>query len=361
MGMNALEVRRRVMLAQPHEAVASGAVASFRTDVVSALPMEFDLLPIQAGTGDPSPDNIRPISGHDGLIRNRTGKNLLPSSLPADVINATINSSNKIASATNARTFCIKCKKNTDYYISSKTSGTALTVSLGTKKPAIGDSVTGKINMVNRTGYKMSTGDNDWLILTISSASDYSGIVTKEFMIEESSTKTAYEAYTGTTKQITFPTPPGTVYGGTVTDNGDGTGTLTVCKVEFIPTSVDGTGTASTGVKYISSYLPTGMNAKEESIYNECISSEYKFRAASAPSDSGWFRVQPNIIYIFDDRFTSKATAESILASEKPQFVYELATPVTYNLSLDAIQSLIGQNHVWVDNADSVTVEYWGH
>ena len=43
------------------------------------------------------------------------------------------------------------------------------------------------------------------------------------------------------------------------------------------------------------------------------------------------------------------------------QICYPLETPVSYTLSMTALQSLIGQNHIWVDNADSVSVEYWGH
>ena len=40
--------------------------------------------PRQAGTGDPSPDNIRPITGLDEVIVQRSGKNLMPYTKPSE-------------------------------------------------------------------------------------------------------------------------------------------------------------------------------------------------------------------------------------------------------------------------------------
>ncbi len=52
----------------------------------SAFPvrnLSVTLMPMQSGSGDPSPDNIRPISGAQSVTVTRTGKNLFPS-LPTD-------------------------------------------------------------------------------------------------------------------------------------------------------------------------------------------------------------------------------------------------------------------------------------
>lgn len=47
---------------------ASGPVASFETNIVAPLrKLLVNMLPIQAGSGDPSPENIRPISGRDAV------------------------------------------------------------------------------------------------------------------------------------------------------------------------------------------------------------------------------------------------------------------------------------------------------
>lgn len=49
---------------------ASGAIASFPdgTSVFSAKSVLCDIEPIQGGSGTPSPSNVRPISGHDGVV-----------------------------------------------------------------------------------------------------------------------------------------------------------------------------------------------------------------------------------------------------------------------------------------------------
>jgi hypothetical protein len=57
---------------------ASGAIASFG-DGADNIPMKDVLVhiePVQAGSGDPSPDNVRPITGWTGAKVTRTGKNL---------------------------------------------------------------------------------------------------------------------------------------------------------------------------------------------------------------------------------------------------------------------------------------------
>ena len=57
---------------------ASGNPASFDdgADDVPVSSLKVALEPIQTGTGDPAPDNVRPISGHSSVTVERTGKNL---------------------------------------------------------------------------------------------------------------------------------------------------------------------------------------------------------------------------------------------------------------------------------------------
>ena len=59
---------------------ASGDIASF-PDGADGLPVKdltVAIEPVQSGSGDPSPTNVRPISGWTGANVTRTGKNLLP-------------------------------------------------------------------------------------------------------------------------------------------------------------------------------------------------------------------------------------------------------------------------------------------
>lgn len=65
-------------MAQPHIAEATGNPIAFQTDVPANLKeCEVAFSPVQAGSGDPSPENVRAISGWTGVNLWRTGKNLL--------------------------------------------------------------------------------------------------------------------------------------------------------------------------------------------------------------------------------------------------------------------------------------------
>lgn len=55
----------------------SGEIVSFETDSENVFSkLQVDLEPIQEGSGDPSPSNVRPIRGHSGVDVNVGGKNL---------------------------------------------------------------------------------------------------------------------------------------------------------------------------------------------------------------------------------------------------------------------------------------------
>lgn len=60
------------------EYTETGNPVSFITNVAKALKINAAFSPVQSGSGDPSPENIRPISGWNGVNAYRTGKNLLP-------------------------------------------------------------------------------------------------------------------------------------------------------------------------------------------------------------------------------------------------------------------------------------------
>lgn len=366
MGVNALEVRRRVMMAQPHEAVASGAVASFRTDVISPLPLEFDLLPIQEGTGDPSPENVRPITGHDGFTRVRTGKNLFGGDKwlttgqgTVDLENRTVSGGNNSGTTIPKLSVFTKYKANTQYTFIVDFSTTATNGRPGYRfvytdgtfenlKDEVTEAKTRRVSVFSSNASKT---------LKYINGTAFSG--TKTFYVDGCGifegvlTAQQFEAYKGTSIETTFPTPPGTVYGGHVVDNGDGTGTLTV-DTAFISTTWGDIGNATEYTDNIRKRMLLSVadnkNKRGDAVCNV---------APTKTTGIGYDLVQ---MVIHESNSYVYITLPKNTASDTPvQIVYYIATPQTYTLSLDAIQSLIGQNNVWVDNADSVSVEYWGH
>ena len=72
-----IEARRRIIMNSPHIATSSGSIANFQTDLASPLKScKVSFLPVQEGTGDPSPNNVRAISGWDELNVYKCGENL---------------------------------------------------------------------------------------------------------------------------------------------------------------------------------------------------------------------------------------------------------------------------------------------
>ena len=80
-----MESRRRIAMNNPHiVSVASGntpdsdIISWFKTDISAPFKScRIDFEPIQEGSNDPSPTNIRPISGRNTIKLTRCGKNLL--------------------------------------------------------------------------------------------------------------------------------------------------------------------------------------------------------------------------------------------------------------------------------------------
>ena len=73
--------------ARPLPATAEGNPAQIWPDAGSALRPVTTLAPVQSGSGDPSPDNVRPISGWTGVGLTRCGKNLLPPAVEKTIVN----------------------------------------------------------------------------------------------------------------------------------------------------------------------------------------------------------------------------------------------------------------------------------
>lgn len=83
--MGMIERKKAILLNEPHLETAqsgntsdSAHIAAFRTDMATKLKnLKVYFSPVQSGSGDPSPDNVRPISGHTGLAVKQAGVNLL--------------------------------------------------------------------------------------------------------------------------------------------------------------------------------------------------------------------------------------------------------------------------------------------
>jgi hypothetical protein len=275
---------------------ASGAIVSIPdAKAAPVVGLTVGIEPVQSGSGDPSPDNVRPISGWTEAKITKTGKNLFPTALPDNAIKA-LESGGVLVSAVNTMFFGIPCKPNTDYYYSADEKGAIASIYLGDKAPALGDAVV-KINaMANLKERAFNTGTHTWVLIQIVNASSFDKIAANHAMLEVGSAKTSYEPTIPST-EVTIDLD-GTVYGGTVDVL---TGTLTVTDAQI--------------ASYAGETLP-----------------------------STW--ISDRDVY-----------AEGTTPTTGAQVVYKLADPVTVQLTSATLSMLYGNNTLWADTGD-ISVDY---
>lgn len=184
---------------------ASGTVASFSdgADGVPVKSLSVGIEPAQSGSGDPSPTNIRPISGWDAVKVFGTGKNLFdPTKLTTqhawkdvklDLPEGTYTMSDTLVEGSLSLYFILVG---------------------GTKSAAT------KVHSTHPVTLTISAGQKAQISFRRASGEDVFSNYT--YQIEVGSTATDYEPYNGTVYDIDLPQ---TVYGGTLDV---GTGVLTV-------------------------------------------------------------------------------------------------------------------------------------
>ena len=158
--------------------------------------------PTQEGTGDPSPENVRPIKGRDSVMVTRCGENLLNSSLFQNNKYQNFNSAANFYAITSSDSYWITgiqpCSPNTTYRFNVNTEGGCFYDKDQNVIGVIGFDFTFK------TPVKCA-----YYCVNFSSSSTPYGTP----IIATVSESTAYSPYTGQTSTLTLPT---TIYGGTV-------------------------------------------------------------------------------------------------------------------------------------------------
>ena len=323
--------------------IASGSIASF-SDGADDLPVQdlvVQIEPVQAGSGDPSPDNVRAITGWIGVKVTRTGKNLLNPLYRTNLPN------------------------NIRYYYGT---GNATKLKKGTYTLSISQQVNG-IYVNQYASTLLVKYNTTFITFTLDSETD--GIAFDFYksngidqnvtcQLELSSTATAYEPYQGETYDIQFPTEAGTVYGGSLDVT---TGALTVDRAWYAFNGTESQWIKSStyrGSFYRSwSTMPSGIGINRGTFicsHAGYISnlSEYAYGKCVSDSALNLWVIQDTDATIDD----FKAFLAEQYANGTPVTVcYTLATPQTYQLNITEIRTLLGQNNIWADTGDT-TVTY---
>lgn len=180
-----------------------------------------------------------------------------------------------------------------------------------------------------------------------------------------------YDDTADPTVDILIPTPPGTVYGGTLNLT---TGVLSVDRVMY---TLDG---VSQYLKFANEYTsaPTGCKSyyiattaswprKDAGNYAGALSSHFYRSWSTVNSMQAWDFVSGSgsvyqYIFILPDTYSTLALANQWLADQVTagtpvQVLLYRETPVTYQLTPQEVKTLLGQNNIWADTGD-VSIEY---
>ena len=357
---------------------ASGAIVTIDdgADDVPIKQMTVQIQPVQAGSGDPSPSNVRAITGWTGanVIRRKNlitgyyqdtkiingitytpqadGTIIATGTATADATYAVINNANNLPkeriyysgcpSGGSASTYDIRC---------SRQGGAGQTYDYGDGNHV--DNLTYasvRMTIIVRSGYAIPSNAP----LVFKPMISFSPCHYDDFV-------SPYATGINTSYTVNFPTEAGTVYGGELTVNEDGSGTLTVDKALAV---FDGS-TDETIMKINNSNANRyTINLPSDALSVAISSRDIAFNWVRSTS-SGYDYVGQLInnkradLYfpLTDTNLDTVAHVRTYLASNNLQVAYPLDTPVTYTLTAPQVKTLLGLNNILADTGD-ISITY---
>ena len=297
-------------------------------------------------------ENICPISGRTGLSVYRTGVNLFPPNPTCVYGKVRDDDGNEVISSTSFYTTTyIPVKASTKYML--KLVGQKAINSARIYYLASNGSWISRTSTIYSTPTTFTTPSGCGRVEFQFSITGEQNLDNFDLYLCEG--ETATEEPFGNTYALDWTTPAGTVYGGTLDVV---TGVLTVDRICVNGGSVEWTKT--TGNQYRNfSFTPSPL-AKYMVNRGTVISSQYKSESnntADASDDNYvWIRSN-NTVCVKDTSKASLSASDFKTAMSGVQFVYELATPLTYQLSPQEIEALVGTNNVWSDGGP-ITIVY---
>lgn len=299
---------------------ASGDIASFSdgTDLFSALSVKAQIEPIQSGSGTPSPDNVRPISGHTECVTETSQRNLF-SGEANEMIPLHLAQGTKVVASANSSVVSYYYDANgnqIDYWTLTQKSGSRY--------------------------YRAFTLSAECYYFKFGGGTD--------LQVEIGTAPTEYEAPTAYTTTLGR-----TVYGGTLDVV---SGVLNVTRAMVDLGTLDWNKDAN---HFYSSIVTDAKAPSSNGVVANIVSSNYGADTAtrvSAETVDGTIAMNTNRrILVYDSTLSSGTASDFKTAMSGVQLCYELATPQTYQLDPQTIDLLLGQNNLWTD-CGSVEVTY---
>ena len=335
---------------------ASGAVASFPdgADDVPVKDLVVSIEPVPSGTGDPSPDNVRPITGWTGANVTRTGKNLMakPMAYMGDIADD-ISNAFFVKAGTYAISFLSTSATSWRFAIRIyNLDGTQDTVNEPFNSAFYSTSHACWLNSGNITAKKgaIHLAHDAYLRIGLKIGDTSSGMTISGGQLELGSTATDYEPYVGTTYPIDWTSEAGTVYGGTLDVT---TGVLTV-KYQYRTLFNSGWVFYTTNTYRRPTNSPNHAKIEGNILCNVYKTLPY---GSFSTNDKCICLGGGNDLIVKD---TDYANVDDFMASITGQMyiAYELATPrAAIQLTPTEVKTLLGENNIFADTGE-VEVTY---
>ena len=185
-----------------------------------------------------------------------------------------------------------------------------------------------------------------------------------------------FEPYQGNTYNISFPAGAGTVYGGTLTVNKDGSGSLLIDRCAYAFGSADSfaqVGSASSlRFSWNKKTLPKPVSGTTHYINshfkNAPVTSSTVSRGLYCYASSGnnyptvTIRTNELLDGLIDATGFNQWIADQETAGTPLTLVYEMATPdAPLTLTPGQVKALMGVNNIWADTGNVTISNIWEH
>lgn len=353
-------------------ATATGNPLTFETDMVKPLKsLVIPFTPIQ-DDGTPTPDAPLPISGWTGCEIEHRGKNLFDKNNFKTLRGV---SNDLVFNTSTAWGLEFPCLPNTTYTFTRQTTvcnrfnvydcadsaivdGSHFLHSSGN---VTGNTITFKTYPTAKTIFLYLNSAN-----TASSVRTHFNNTVAGLQIEFGDTSTTYNSYRGESISVSWQSPVGIIYGGTLTINEDGSGRVVKNIGSFIVNS-------SSDLK-----LVTGTNRRFEkkltftpATVDGEICSHAVFAASAEVKPFGYFQFSSGGYIILKDSDSRFATVEALnawldeqQANGTPFRVCYRMNPQSYNLTPEQVGQIVaylGMNNIWTDTNGTNTATYLKH
>ena len=366
-----MSAKRRIAANEPHIETISSGFASFNTDLKAPLKScRVSFLPVQEGSGDPSPSNVRAISGWTGFEITRCGKNLSTAAtgtemvekwtVPSGASSRRLNFYNMpigqefTLSASFTKAF--EATSNRRLYLtgSQKSNTTSNSIFSG---PSPNGPVNAVIhNWVDSDGTIYISHNNRGLTY-LETDIEYAASL-QNIQLEIGSEATSFEPYNGVTVSFDWSTEAGTIYGGYVDlVNGE------VVEEWAIIQRESGASESTSWVQYKQN---NGYKAYRTSVpaingnhhaTNVCSNIIAQFGSFNS-SD-----MNKNIIQKQGTTGTGTAyiALDETVDVSTVQYCFELATPIHHTIDPTILKTLHGLNNIWSNANGTIDLSYWSH